>query len=192
MYSQRTLAIAVALTALSTGGFTVAHGAPGHGHGSRDHQPHNRALVHSHHHKGDRGRHAYNSDNRFEKRIDRRQGHQSARIRQGWRTGDLTRRELGGLKYQQHRIDRMQHYFDVDRHYSKPERNRLKSALNHADRRIYKSRHDRDHRHRPPYAWWRQDRDHRHHPPHAWWWRDRWASNRYPDQSLYFLYRWTD
>lgn len=112
------------------------------------------AIAHDY---DDHGRH----DNRFEQRLDR----QHWRIKQGIRSGELTRKEAKRLRRQQRRIDKLEHKFSRDGHIDRYERRVLRSKLDDASQRIYRFKHND--RYRGRY----NDRHHRSHRRHD----DGWA-----------------
>jgi hypothetical protein len=71
-------------------------------------------------------------------RLDRQQ----QRIEQGWRSGDLNRREVGRLAAEQRQIRQERRQFAADGHIDRYERATLQRDLNRADRHIYNERHD--------------------------------------------------
>ena len=75
-------------------------------------------------------------------RVHHRQAMQRARIRQGWRHGDLTVRERVRLLAGQARIRRMEWYARRDGHLSLHERRRLERIQNHQSRVIRRLRHN--------------------------------------------------
>ncbi len=79
---------------------------------------------------------------RFQHAVDRRQARQHARIRHGWRSGALSRKELSRLRRDQRRIGRLERRFGADGHYSRPERHVLKRALKHSSKRIWRMKHN--------------------------------------------------
>ena len=86
----------------------------------------------------------YRNDN-----INRREAYQRDRIREGVRSGELTRREAGRLVNEQRRIEsyeRRSRLDDgrLDRH----ERQRLDQMLDRSNRDIYREKHDRQDRDR--------------------------------------------
>ena len=86
--------------------------------------------------------------------VNRREYSQRNRIREGVRSGELTRREAGRLINQQRRIEsyeRRSRLDDgrLDRH----ERRRLDQMLDRSNRDIYREKHDRQDRDR--YRWHR-------------------------------------
>lgn len=74
--------------------------------------------------------------------IDGRQHHQQARIRQGVRSGELTRQEASQLGRQQHRIRVDERRARSDGEVTARERRHLHRSLNHASRNIYRQKHD--------------------------------------------------
>jgi len=75
--------------------------------------------------------------------VNHRQSVQRARIREGWRSGDLTRREHARLRAGQARIHRMEWRAKRDGHVTLGERRRLIHAQNHESRAIHRLKHDR-------------------------------------------------
>ena len=79
--------------------------------------------------------------------INKRQRDQQQRIRQGIRSGELTRREARRLEWQEARIRR-----DEARSrrsggtFTPRERARIQRELNHSSRNIYRQKHDRQDR----------------------------------------------
>lgn len=105
-------------------------------------------------HDGRRGHY----DNRFEQRLDRQHG----RIKQGIRSGELTRKEAKRLRKQHRHIAKLERHFSRDGHLDRYERRTLRRELDDADARIARLKHNdryRGHKHR------HGDRDdgHRHH-----------------------------
>jgi hypothetical protein len=78
-----------------------------------------------------------------EARYDRRQAHQKERIKQGVRSGELTRRETGGLVRGQVRVNRMERRAEADGKVTRKERLRLERAQNKQSRRIFRKKHNR-------------------------------------------------
>lgn len=77
--------------------------------------------------------------------VNRRQARQQQRIRQGVRSGALTRREAGHLERQQRRINRQKRR-DMARHHghlSRREQARLNRRQNRENRRIFRKKHNR-------------------------------------------------
>ena len=85
--------------------------------------------------------------NRLEKRLNR----QHWRIKQGVRSGELTRKEAKRLRKQHRYIAELAHSFRSDGHLTRYERRTLRSELNTASDRIYRLKHNdryRDQHHR--------------------------------------------
>ena len=78
--------------------------------------------------------------------IDRREHREQQRIRQGIRSGELTRRETRRLEAEQGRIRGYEWYAKSDGHVSRAERRRLDHMLDRASRDIYHQKHDRQDR----------------------------------------------
>ena len=78
--------------------------------------------------------------------INRREHRDQQRIRQGIRSGELTRREAARLEAQQGRIRGYEWYAKSDGHVSWAERRRLDHMLDRANRDIYRQKHDRQDR----------------------------------------------
>lgn len=179
MNTKRTLAIAISLATLASTSLALADERPGRGHGDRDYyseRQHRYGPRAAHQDRdGRRHRDADRRDNRFEDRIDNRQDRQMDRIRDGWRSGDLTRKEVERLRKQQQKIERMQDRFDKDGRYTKAEREKLRKALERADQSIRKQRHDDDQRYRRSPDWWRYD--------------DRYSQRWYPGYNPYPSYK---
>ena len=74
--------------------------------------------------------------------IDRRERYQQQRIRQGVRSGELTRRETARLEAEQGRIRGYELYAKSDGHVSAGERRRLDRMLDRSSRDIYRQKHD--------------------------------------------------
>lgn len=82
--------------------------------------------------------------NRFEQRLDR----QHLRIKQGVRSGELTRKEARRLRKQQRHIARLESRFLRDGYLNRHERRTLRRKLDAASDRIYRLKHNdryRDH-----------------------------------------------
>jgi len=75
-------------------------------------------------------------------RVDRREWRQHARIRQGWQSGRLTRREHARLRAGQLRVHRMEWRAKRDGHVDRFERRRLTRAQNHESRAIWRLKHN--------------------------------------------------
>ena len=78
--------------------------------------------------------------------INRREHREQQRIRQGMRSGELTRREAGRLEAQQGRIRGYEWYAKSDGHVSWAERRRLDRMMDRSSRDIYRQKHDRQDR----------------------------------------------
>lgn len=75
-------------------------------------------------------------------RVDRRQSHQAERIREGVRSGQLTRAETRGLVRGQAHVRRMERRAKADGVVTPRERARLTQAQNVQSRRIARARHN--------------------------------------------------
>lgn len=80
----------------------------------------------------------------FERRVDRRQNRQWARIGEGIEGGDLSRREVKRLRKNQRQIARMERRFERDGYYSPKERRIMKRVLDRSSDRIQHAK-DNDH-----------------------------------------------
>ena len=78
--------------------------------------------------------------------INGRQYREQQRIRQGIRSGELTRREAWMLEGEQARIRAYERYARRDGYVSPRERARLDRGLDRASRDIYRQKHDRQDR----------------------------------------------
>ena len=67
---------------------------------------------------------------------------QEKRIEQGVKSGDLTRREVGGLERGQAKVDHKEAVAGRDGHVSKGEQALVQRAENHQSRRIHREKHD--------------------------------------------------
>ncbi|MFL6215221.1 MAG: hypothetical protein ACJ74J_15160 [Blastocatellia bacterium] len=74
--------------------------------------------------------------------IDRREHREQQRIRQGVRSGELTRRETRRLEMEQAHIRGYEWYAKSDGHVSRAEHRRLDHMLDRANRDIYHQKHD--------------------------------------------------
>lgn len=74
--------------------------------------------------------------------INRREHRQQTRIREGIRSGELTRREAIRLEGQQARIRVAERFARRDGNVTLRERARLDRALDRANRNIYRQKHD--------------------------------------------------
>jgi len=75
-------------------------------------------------------------------RVDRREVRQHVRIRQGVRSGELTRREAMRLRMGQRHVDRMELRAKADGRVGPRERMRLERAQNRQSRHIYRLKHN--------------------------------------------------
>ncbi len=78
--------------------------------------------------------------------VNHRQHHQTGRIVQGVRSGELTRRETRRLARQQMRIRHEERRFKSDGELTRRERARLHRDLNRSSASIYRQKHDGQHR----------------------------------------------
>lgn len=84
--------------------------------------------------------------------VNRREDYQRNRIREGIRSGELTRREASRLIYQQRRIEAYERRSRLDDgRLDRQERRRLDQMLDRSNRDIYREKHDRQDRDR--YRW---------------------------------------
>ena len=82
----------------------------------------------------------------YERIIDRRQDRQEDRIDQGIRSGELNRREAARLERGQAHVNRLENRALADGSISRGEFHRIEQAQNEQSRRIYRQKHDRQHR----------------------------------------------
>jgi hypothetical protein len=82
----------------------------------------------------------------YEQIIDRRQDRQEDRIDQGIRSGELNRREAARLERGQAHVNRLENRALADGSISRGEFRRIEQAQNEQSRRIYRQKHDRQHR----------------------------------------------
>jgi hypothetical protein len=75
-------------------------------------------------------------------RIDARERHEQKRIKQGLRSGELTRREARKLEAEQRKIKADEAPAKSDGKVTKKERKQLHKELNRASRHIYREKHD--------------------------------------------------
>lgn len=75
--------------------------------------------------------------------IDKRQANQERRIDKGIASGALTAKEARRLDRQQDRIDTAENKAKADGVVTRNERHRLHHAQSHANRSIYRQKHDR-------------------------------------------------
>jgi hypothetical protein len=83
-----------------------------------------------------------------DERITRMQIEQRKRIRQGVRSGALTRHEAGHLMSEQQRIAALERRYKADGHFSRRERAHVERLLNRAGQHIYNAKHDAQSRNR--------------------------------------------
>lgn len=161
MNIRNKLIIGLALAAIGTSGGALAHDQGGKPRLQRDEV----RVVHDRH--GHDHRDA--AGHCFSCRVDARQDRQHRRIREGWKSGELTRHELRRLREQQERIARMERRFEADGHLSRNERRQLDNALDKASEQIARAKNnaaDRaiaGHAHADRWAGNDQHWDYRHH-----------------------------
>lgn len=78
--------------------------------------------------------------------IDKRQANQEKRIQQGVDSGSLNKREAARLERGEKRIEKMEEKAKADGKVTPQERARLQHAENQQSKRIYKEKHDAQHR----------------------------------------------
>ena len=78
----------------------------------------------------------------FEKRVDRRLSNQKSRIRDGWKSGQLSRGEFRQLRKDQKKVARMDRRFGSDGRYTKTERQRLNKALDRTSKRVRRAKNN--------------------------------------------------
>jgi len=81
-------------------------------------------------------------DARLLRHVDRRQLRQRHRIKEGWRSGELTRKEMKRLRKGQRRIALLERRFRADGDFSPRERRVLREALDSASDHIYRKKHN--------------------------------------------------
>jgi uncharacterized membrane protein YebE (DUF533 family) len=86
-------------------------------------------------------------------RIDRRQANQEQSIRQGVRSGEITRHEYYKLEAEQARIRALERSAKRDGYVDPYERRRLEAAQDAARRHIAQEKHDGDRRHSHRGSW---------------------------------------
>lgn len=74
--------------------------------------------------------------------VNARQHHQKQRVRQGVRSGQLTRREARGLRAEHRNIKQLERSYKSDGTLSSAERRDLHRQLNRNSRTIYRQKHD--------------------------------------------------
>lgn len=75
-------------------------------------------------------------------RVNKRQGNQRARIHQGVKSGELTKREAHKLRQQQRSIHRQEKRAKSDGVVTDQEAKRLENRQDRASKAIYKNKHD--------------------------------------------------
>jgi septal ring factor EnvC (AmiA/AmiB activator) len=78
--------------------------------------------------------------------INQREYQLAQRIEQGWRSGELTRREYARLRFELRDIERNEQYFMADGRLSRSEWNQLQTRLDNLSREIYRQKHDLEQR----------------------------------------------
>ena len=94
----------------------------------------------------DAGTHARHSMKHRDPGINHRQNHQADRIRQGVRSGELTRAEVKDLRQDRRDIRQEEREYKSDGHLSKAERKDLHQDMNALSKDIYSAKHDDDKR----------------------------------------------
>lgn len=79
--------------------------------------------------------------NRFD-RMEQRLDNQRYRIRDGIKSGELTRKETRHLRKQQRHIIRLTYRFMHDGYLNRNEFRELRDELNHSSKRIYRLKHN--------------------------------------------------
>ncbi len=94
----------------------------------------------------------------FADSFDGTQAQQQQRIREGVRSGQLTRHEAMRLEEEQEQISRLIRRARMDGHVDRHERHEIERAQDTASRHIYAEKHDGESRdvgeHRPQRRWW--------------------------------------
>lgn len=75
-------------------------------------------------------------------RSDRRQSRQGARVREGVKSGELTRGEAAKLRSQQRRINRTEKRMEADGELSGKEEAKLERMQDRASKNIYRKKHN--------------------------------------------------
>lgn len=78
--------------------------------------------------------------------VNHRQHHQDARIKQGVKSGELTREEAQGLRQDRREIRQKEHAYKADGTLTKEERKDLHHDLNASSKEIYQEKHDAEKR----------------------------------------------
>ena len=76
-------------------------------------------------------------------RVERREARQHARIRQGVKSGELTKGEAANLRHGQRHVARMERRAKADGVVTPAERARLNHAQNVQSKKIYREKHDK-------------------------------------------------
>ncbi|MGB5199911.1 MAG: hypothetical protein WBR56_08435 [Sedimenticolaceae bacterium] len=124
------------------------------------------------------------TQHRIEKRIDRRQARQWARVKDGIDSGAISRGEAKRLLKKQRKIARLERRFERDGYYSPRERRIMERALNRSSALIKRAKHND----------WGRSSGGRHHG----WRRDlhRYGVGRYayeePEATYGFNSRWSE
>jgi hypothetical protein len=100
------------------------------------------AQARSYDHGSSYGNYAYAPQQRFERRVDRRQARQWERIADGIDSGELSRGEAKRLMRSQRRIARMENRFERDGYLSPHERRKLERALDRTSKKIKRAKHN--------------------------------------------------
>jgi hypothetical protein len=79
-------------------------------------------------------------------RIDQRQANQQRRIDEGVKSGALTNKEAARLQRGQERVQRMETRAMADGKMTARERRKIEVAQNQQSRRIYREKHDNQHK----------------------------------------------
>ena len=121
---MKSLSIAVAvITALTLGSLATAQ-AQSKGRRNGGHEQRQATLQHR------------ASPRNFQRRVNRRQDQQHARMRQGRQSGSLNRKELSRLQRNQHAIGKLKRRLGADGYYSRHERTIVRGGLDHSSQRI--------------------------------------------------------
>ncbi len=83
------------------------------------------------------------SPRKFQHAVDRRQARQHPRIRQGWQSGRLNRKQVARLHRNQKHINKMDRRFRADGHYTRHEPRRMGRALDRSSKRIWRMKGNR-------------------------------------------------
>mgnify|MGYP001600748390 FL=1 len=103
------------------------------------------------------------AQDRFEKRVDRRQARQWARVNKGIDSGAISRGEAKRLFKKQRKIARLEHRFERDGYYSPREKRIMERALDRSSDLIRRAKHnDRDRLSRGHDHGWRHGSLHRY------------------------------